>query len=91
VWVVLGVSLNADFRNNKQTSLFVACRNGHIDVTRALISAKADVNSKNGVEKTKAKTELCEETPLYTAAYSGRDAIVAALIESNAEVNLCRK
>jgi hypothetical protein len=81
----------------------VACNSGQVDIVKALIAAKADINSKNGVAKADinskngvvsskvAKKVLEEETPLFKASFLGNDAIVAVLIEAKADVNLCRK
>ncbi len=71
--------------------LYVACNSGQVDIVKALIAAKADINSKNGVDPKAAQKVLEEETPLYKASFLGNDAIVAVLIEAKADVNLCRK
>ena len=72
--------------------LYVACNSGQVDIVKALIAAKADINSKNGVVSSKEAIKVLEEeSPLYKASFLGNDAIVAVLIEAKADVNLCRK
>ncbi len=63
------------------TPLFIAAKNGHIDVVNALITAKADVNKA-------LTTDGC--TPLCIAAQNGHKDVVDALIVAKADGNKAR-
>jgi ankyrin repeat protein len=61
------------------TSLFMAAHQGHTDVVKSLIAAKADVNK---------ATKYYDTTPLHIAAQMGKTDVVKTLMASNAKVNL---
>ena len=52
------------------TALFLSCQNGHVDVVRALLAARADIH-------TRSKKK---ETPLMKAAWNGHVAVVRLLV-----------
>ncbi|KTC99374.1 ankyrin repeat domain-containing protein [Legionella erythra] len=62
------------------TLLWIACQNGHLDVVKALINARADV---------KAYTND-GSTPLHIACQNGHLDVVKTLITARAQVNLAR-
>ncbi len=57
--------------------LFNACKNGHIDLVKKMLSIGADVNVKDNYRN----------TPLHYASRYGRTEIVKLLLEHGAEVN----
>ncbi len=69
----------SDDDDERQTALFKAACNRHLEVLQILIDAGADVN--------KARSD--EATPLYMASASGYLEIVKALAIAKADVNLC--
>ena len=77
---LLHVLLTARANVNCQTSAgetsFLAARNGHVGIARALIAAGADMNLAMHIGA----------TPMYIAAQNGEVEIVRALIEAGAYV-----
>lgn len=63
--------------------LYFACQRGHVDATRALIQAGADVNRRSGFSRFGA-------TPVIIAAECGHIDVLKLLIEHGADVNLPR-
>ena len=57
--------------------LFNACKSGHIDLVKKMLSYGADVNAKNNGGN----------TPLHLASYEGYTEIVKLLLEHGADVN----
>jgi len=68
---------NLDLLQWAEKGLYVAAKNGHETVLRALIELGADIE----------KAKDIGATPLYTSAYHGHETVVRALIESGADVN----
>ncbi len=69
------VDINA--ANDSFTALMLASQNGQVDMVRALLDAKADVNGKPSGGP----------TPLMLAAMKGNENIVRALLSAKADVN----
>ena len=75
------IQKNADVNiaNNGWTPLMTAAEHGHLTTVQALLSASGiDINAR----KTDGKTAL------HVAAYFGKDEVVKALIQKNADVNI---
>jgi ankyrin repeat protein len=64
--------------NDGFSPLYVACRNGHVDIVCTLLEHRADIDlsNNNGV------------SPLYITCLTGYLQVVCTLLENNAEVNL---
>jgi len=69
-----GTAVNSEGRFTP--ALILACRNGHVDIVRALIAADANLNR-----------EYDHDTPLIAAARMGQLAVVQALLAAGANVN----
>ena len=94
------VTLNVCFIQNGWTPLMTASFNGHVDIVRILIEAKAKVNTQDEVccyKITHCKTCICKYiylcpqngvTALYLAAQEGKVDVVRLLIDAEAQVNI---
>ncbi|MHC4620631.1 MAG: ankyrin repeat domain-containing protein [Planctomycetota bacterium] len=75
-----GVKANVNVeQTNGTTALMVAAQNGHMEIVKALLEAKADVNIQR-------KTDGV--TALWMAAQNGHVEVVKLLLESKADVNV---
>jgi uncharacterized protein len=67
----------------------IASQNGYLEVVRALLAARADVNAKSARGATDAMIE--GGTALMNGSQNGYLEVVRALLAANADVNAKRK
>jgi len=64
-------------KDNYETPLYGACRNGNKTIVKYLVELGTNVN----------KTNKRNKTPLFNACENGNEVIVRYLVENGAEVN----
>jgi ankyrin repeat protein len=94
-----GAAVNATERWNGQTALMWAAAQGHADVARALIEARADVNARSAVRRVFVNTggttsgrsssdmDFGGSTPLLFAARAGSVDTARVLLAAGARIN----